>query len=36
MNLRSEVQLTAEEANLEINEIISKIIEEIDEFENKL
>ena len=36
MNLRNEVQLTAEEAISQINDIISKIIEEIDEFEKKL
>jgi len=36
MNLRSDVQLTAEEVILQVNEISSKIIEEIDEYERNV
>jgi hypothetical protein len=36
MNLRSDVQLTAEEVILQVNEITTKIIEEIDEYEKEL
>jgi len=36
MNLRNDVQLTAEEAIQQINDLSSKIIEEIDEYEKKL
>jgi len=36
MNLRSDVQLTAEEVILQVNDITTKIIEEIDEYEKEL
>jgi hypothetical protein len=36
MNLRNNVQLTAEEVILQVNEITTKIIEEIDEYEKEL
>jgi len=36
MNLRSDVQLTAEEVILQVNDITTKIIEEIDEYEKDL
>jgi hypothetical protein len=36
IDLRSDVQLKTEEAIQQINEISSKIIDEIDEYENKL
>ena len=35
MNLRSDVQLTAEEVIVQVNEITTKIIEEIDEYEKE-
>jgi len=36
MNLRSDVQLTTEEVILKVNDLSTKLIEEIDEYENKL
>ncbi len=36
MNLRSDVQLSAEEVILQVNDITTKIIEEIDEYEKEL
>jgi len=36
MNLRNDVQLTAEEVILQVNDITTKIIEEIDEYEKEL
>jgi hypothetical protein len=36
MNLRSDVQIKAEEVILQVNEITTKIIEEIDEYEKEL
>jgi hypothetical protein len=36
MNLRNDVQLTAEEVILQVNDFSSKIIEEIDEYEKEL
>ena len=36
MDLRSDVQLTAEEAILQINDISTKIIEKVDDYEKEL